>query len=112
MPDGAEHDPPRPEQQIALDIGGGRGSLAVWLAEQVGSSGEVVATDVDTRYLERLDVPNLRVVRHDILEDPLDVLEPGSFDLVSSRLVLFWLADRREEAVARMVEPTSGDPSP
>lgn len=87
-----------------LDIGGGRGSLAVWLAEQVGSSGEVVVTDLDTRYLERLDVPNLRVVRHDILDDPLDVLGPGSFDLVSVRLVLFWLAGRREEAVARMVE--------
>src|SRR5437763_1143496 len=64
-----------------LEMGAGRGSVAAWLAEQVGSSGEVVATDVDTRYLERLDVPNLRVVRHDILADPLDELEPGSFDL-------------------------------
>jgi SAM-dependent methyltransferase len=87
-----------------LEIGGGRGSLAAWLAEQVGRGGEVVATDVDTRYLERLDLPNLRVVRHDILEDPLDVLEPGSFDLVSARLVLFWLPGRQQEVIARMVE--------
>jgi ubiquinone/menaquinone biosynthesis C-methylase UbiE len=42
-----------------LEVGAGRGSMAVWLAEQVGPTGHVVATDVDTRYLERLDVPNL-----------------------------------------------------
>jgi len=45
-----------------LEVGAGRGSMAVWLAEQVGPAGHVVATDVDTRYLERLDVPNLDVV--------------------------------------------------
>jgi signal transduction histidine kinase len=30
-----------------LEVGAGRGSMAVWLAEQVGESGEVVATDID-----------------------------------------------------------------
>jgi SAM-dependent methyltransferase len=74
------------------------------MAEAVGRDGEVVATDMDTRYLERLAVPNLRVVRHDLLSDPLDVLEPGSFDLVSARLVLFWLGARQEEALARLVQ--------
>lgn len=85
-----------------LEVGAGRGSLARWMAEAVGGAGEVVASDVDTRYLDRLAVPNLTVVRHDLLSDPLDVLEPGSFDLVSARLVLFWLADQ-EEAVRRLV---------
>jgi SAM-dependent methyltransferase len=85
-----------------LEVGAGRGSLARWMAEAVGSAGEVVATDVDTRYLERLAVPNLRVIRHDLLSDPLEVLEPGSYDLVSARLVLFWLRDQ-EEAVRRLV---------
>ena len=33
--------------------------MAVWLAEQVGATGQVVATDVDTRYLSRLEFPNL-----------------------------------------------------
>ncbi len=74
-----------------LEVGAGRGSMAVWLAEQVGPAGQVVATDVDTRYLDRLDLPNLEVVRHDILEDPLGALQPGSFDLVCSRLMLFHL---------------------
>jgi len=87
-----------------LEVGAGRGSMAVWLAEQVGPSGHVVATDIDITYLKRLDVPNLEVRRHNILEDPLDALGPGSFDLVSSRLMLFWLAGKQETAIRRMAE--------
>jgi SAM-dependent methyltransferase len=87
-----------------LEVGAGRGSVAAWLAEQVGPDGEVVATDLDTRYLEELAIPNLRVVRHNLLTDSPDQLGPGSFDLVSSRHVLFWLAGRQEQAVRRMVE--------
>lgn len=87
-----------------LEIGAGRGSMAVWLAERVGKSGQVVATDVDVSYLERLDVPNLEIRRHDILRDPLDALGPRSFDLVCSRLLLFWLAGTQEVAIRRMVE--------
>src|SRR4026209_2213188 len=67
-----------------LEVGAGRGSMAVWLARQVGESGRVVATDTDMTYLRRLDVPNLEVRQHNILEDSLDTLGPGSFDLVSS----------------------------
>ena len=85
-----------------LEVGAGRGSMAVWLAEQVGPSGQVVATDLDTRYLSRLGLPNLQVVQHDILDDPLDELQPGSFDLVCSRLMLFHLRDRQEEAIRQM----------
>ena len=85
-----------------LEIGAGRGSMAVWLAERVGPAGQVVATDIDTRYLARLDLPNLEVVQHNILDDPLDALGPGSFDLVCTRLVLFWLAGRQEQAVHQM----------
>ena len=58
-----------------LEVGAGRGSMAVWLATQVGPTGHVVATDVDTRYLSRLELPNLEVVEHNILEDPLDALD-------------------------------------
>jgi len=85
-----------------LEVGAGRGSMAVWLAEQVGSTGHVVATDVDTRYLSRLDLPNLEVVEHDILDDPLEALGPGSFDLVCSRLMVFHLRERQEEAIRQM----------
>ena len=86
-----------------LEVGAGRGSMAVWLAEQVGPTGQVVATDLDTRYLDRLEIPNLEVVEHNILEDPLDALQPGSFDLVCSRLMLFHLQGRQEQAIRQMV---------
>ena len=36
--------------------------------------------------------------------DSLDVLVPGSFDLVCARLVLFWLAGKQEIAIRRMLE--------
>src|SRR6516164_2243475 len=62
-----------------LMVGAGRGSMAVWLAERVGPAGQVVATDIDCRYLDRLDLPNLQVVRHNIVEDPLASLGPRSF---------------------------------
>lgn len=87
-----------------LEVGAGRGSMAAWLAQQVGAHGHVVATDIDTTYLDRLDLPNLEVRRHDILGDSLDTLGPGSFDLVCSRLMLFWLAGKQETAIRRMVE--------
>jgi SAM-dependent methyltransferase len=78
--------------------------MAVWLAERVGENGLVVATDIDVTYLQRLHVPNLEVREHNILTDPLDALGPGSFDMVSSRLMLFWLAGEQEAAIRRMVE--------
>jgi SAM-dependent methyltransferase len=87
-----------------LEIGAGRGSMALWLAEHVGPTGQVVATDIDTRYLARLKLPNLEVAEHDILEDSLDVLGPGSFDLVCSRLMLFHLKGAQEQAIGRMAE--------
>jgi SAM-dependent methyltransferase len=87
-----------------LEVGAGRGSMAAWLAERVGPDGQVVAIDIDVGYLARLDVPNLVVRRHDILNDPIDDLDPGSFDLVCSRLMLFWLAGRQERAVQHMVQ--------
>jgi SAM-dependent methyltransferase len=87
-----------------LEVGSGRGSMAVWLARQVGESGHVVATDIDLTYLKRLDVPNLEVRQHNILDDSLDALGLSSFDLVCSRLMLFWLAGKQETAIQRMVE--------
>ena len=66
------------------------------------ATGHVVATDVDTRYLSRLGIANLEVVEHNILEDPLDALGAGSFDLVCSRLMLFHLQGRQEHAIRQM----------
>jgi SAM-dependent methyltransferase len=87
-----------------LEVGAGRGSMAAWLAQQVGADGHVVATDIDVRYLDQLNIPNVEVRRHNILEDSLDALGLASFDLVSSRLMLFWLPDKQEEAIRRMTK--------
>ena len=81
-----------------LEIGAGAGSIAGWLAERVGPTGRVVATDLDTGFLERLALDNLEVRRHDIVTDDLPV---GVFDLVHARLVLEHLAGR-DQALARM----------
>lgn len=74
-----------------LEIGGGGGSVASWLSDRVGASGRVVATDIDTRFLEPLKLPNLEVWRHNIVSDPLP---ESAFDLVHARLVLVHLPNK------------------
>jgi SAM-dependent methyltransferase len=74
-----------------LEIGGGGGSIARWLCRQVGPEGLVVATDLDTRFLNELGLTNLEVLRHDVVEEPLP---PGPFDLIHARAVLMHLPVR------------------
>ena len=76
-----------------LEIGAGGGSVAFWLAERVAPSGVVVATDLDTDFLESeaRGSARLEVLRHDITaEDP-----PTGFDLVHARYLVEWLPDKR-----------------
>jgi SAM-dependent methyltransferase len=82
-----------------LEVAAGGGSIARWLAGQVGVSGRVLATDLDTRFLESLAAPAVEVRRHDIARDPLP--DPA-FDLVHARLILVHLPER-EAALATMV---------
>lgn len=82
-----------------LEVGAGIGSVAQWLCEQVGPSGEVVATDLDVGFVSQIDRPNLVVRRHDITRDDL---EEAAFDLVHTRLVLEHLRSR-DVALERMV---------
>lgn len=81
-----------------LEVGAGGGSMAVWLTERVTEAGTVVATDLDTRFIEPLDLANLEVRRHDIATDDL---EEGEFDLVHARLLLAHV-QARDEALKRM----------
>ena len=83
-----------------LEVGAGGGSIARWLAQRVGPRGHVLATDVDTRFLEALAGPNLVVRRHDVTADPLPA---ATFDLAHARLVLGHLPER-EAALAHLVE--------
>lgn len=82
-----------------LEVGGGGGSVVAWLCEQVGPAGHVLATDIDTRFLEALHYPNLKVQRHDIVNDPLP---QAAFDLVHSRMVIGHLPER-DRALRQMV---------
>ena len=82
-----------------LELAAGGGSIARWLASQVGPGGHVLATDIDARFLESLADPAVEVRRHDIVRDPLPA---SAFDLVHARLILVHLPER-ELALAKMV---------
>jgi SAM-dependent methyltransferase len=72
------------------EVGAGGGSLAQWLADRVGDTGQVVATDLDLGYLKAVEAPNLQVLQHDLTVDD----RPGEpFDLVHTRLVIEHLPD-------------------
>lgn len=77
-----------------LELGAGAGSVVRWLAERVGPSGQVVAVDVNCRFLEDLP-PNVEVVEGDVTA--LD-LGDGDYDLVHHRAVLAYIDDREQVA--------------
>jgi SAM-dependent methyltransferase len=86
----------------ALEVGAGGGSIVERLCQIVGEAGQVVATDVDIRFVERFEFPQLDVRRHDVTADPLP---EAAFDLVHSRLVLEHLP-ARSDVLARLVAAT------
>ncbi len=85
------------------EIGAGGGSIANWLADEVGPAGSVLATDIDPT-LVRADRPNVTVLRHDVLVNDVPVEE---FDLVHARLVLLHLAERHQalERIVAAIKP-------
>jgi SAM-dependent methyltransferase len=88
----------RPEA-AALEVGAGGGSVVAWLAEQVGPSGRVLATDLDTRFVEPLRSDVVEVRQADVLSDELPEAE---FDVVHTRLLLEHIAGR-DAALERLV---------
>ena len=87
-----------------LEVGGGGGTIAAWLSERVGPSGSVLATDLDTRFLDRLRCANLEVRRHDVASE---AAPDGPFDLVHLRLVLMHLPERDRvlERLTKVLRP-------
>jgi SAM-dependent methyltransferase len=79
------------------EVGAGGSSVPAWLAAQVGAKGRVLATDIDTRWLD--GTPGVEVLRHDVGTDPAPL---GPFDLVHSRLLLVHVPNR-DRALAQMV---------
>jgi SAM-dependent methyltransferase len=83
----------------ALEVGAGGGSIVEWLASQVGSSGRVLATDLDTRFVDALSSDVVEVLRADVVTDDLPEAE---FDVVHTRLLLEHLSGR-DAALDRLV---------
>src|SRR5271170_673599 len=54
-----------------LEVGGGGGSIARWLADRVTPAGHVVVTDIDPRWLAA-GHPTIELRRHDITADELE----------------------------------------
>ena len=73
------------------EIGAGGVSVPRGLAERVGASGRVLATDIDVSWIEPEAGGVLEERRHDVIRDPPP---PEAFDLVHARLVLVHLEDR------------------
>jgi SAM-dependent methyltransferase len=87
------------------EVGAGSGTVALWLAEQTFDASlddgqvPVLATDVDMRFLDRLEQPGLQTLRHDVVEEPPPA---AGFDLVHARFVLEHLPER-EAVLDRLV---------
>ncbi len=78
-----------------LDIGCGRGAALLPLAQATGGGGSVLGIDLSPRMVEltAADVQALPQVRVAVADAAAPGLAPGSFDVVASSLVLFFLAD-------------------
>jgi 2-polyprenyl-3-methyl-5-hydroxy-6-metoxy-1,4-benzoquinol methylase len=72
-----------------LEVGAGAGSIATWLASEVGPDGKVVAMDLDTRFLT--DVPDNVEVVQGCLGSGAD--PTGKFAVAHARYVLIHNAD-------------------
>jgi ubiquinone/menaquinone biosynthesis C-methylase UbiE len=84
------------------EVGAGTGSIARWLSNRVGHFGRVEAIDIDTRFIEDLHAPNLKIKAQDITTAPL---ERGAYDLVHAKILLTHLPERQrvlEEFVAAL----------
>jgi SAM-dependent methyltransferase len=81
------------------EVGAGGRSVPRWLAEHVGPTGMVVATDIDTTWLAGPAIDRVHVLRHDVgAQDP----PATDLDLVHARLVLTHVP-RRHAALTSMV---------
>jgi len=82
------------------EVGAGGPSVPRGLADRVGASGRVLATDIDVSWTTPVAGGVLEVSRHDVTRDPPPA---ETFDLVHARLLLVHLADR-EVALRSMVD--------
>jgi len=82
-----------------LEVGGGGGTIAAWLAARVGPTGHVLVTDLNPRFLDGSKFSNMEIRRHNIVTDPLP---DAAFDLIHARLVLSIIPEP-EKVLTRLV---------
>jgi SAM-dependent methyltransferase len=82
-----------------LEVGAGGGSIARFMSERVGARGHVLATDINTDWIEAALPANVELRRHDIGIDPLP---EAAFDVVHARAVLTFVPERRA-TLTRMI---------
>jgi len=83
-----------------LEVGAGSGSIARWMADQVGSAGLVLAVDLDPRWCRPEGRTQLEVRALDLVTQPIP---PGPWDVIHERLVLQHLPERLD-VLARLVD--------
>ncbi len=81
------------------EVGAGGTSVVHHLAERVGPTGQVLATDLNVAWASSVTSPNVEVRVHDVALDPPPI---GPFDLVHARLVLVHVPER-DTALNNMV---------
>ncbi|MFG3289152.1 class I SAM-dependent methyltransferase [Streptomyces sp. NPDC048179] len=74
------------------EVGAGGPTVATWLADRVGPTGRVLATDIDTSWISAAEGGVLEVRRHDVGHD--EPPEGEGFDLVHARFVLVHVPER------------------
>jgi len=82
-----------------LEVGPGAGSIMRWMCKSVGLSGQVVAVDINPRFVVIDELPNLEVRCLDIAQTGV---EADSFDLVHARYVLLHIHESKN-ALLNMV---------
>lgn len=83
-----------------LEIGPGAGSIMRWLGEKVGPDGRVTAVDINPRFLDVRDSPNIDILKADIREVNF---ERNRFDLIHGRYVLLHIPDY-QSVLERLLE--------
>jgi arsenite methyltransferase len=97
--------------EVCIDLGSGRGTDAIRLAETVGSNGTVYGIDISDGMIEkaiktaeRMNVPNVRFIKSSLEHIPL---ETGIADLIISNCTINHAADKQMvwNEIYRMLRP-------
>ena len=82
-----------------LELGGGNGSIAEWLADTVGPTGSVTSIDIKPVLLELVPAQNLTVEQVDVRTGELP---PDAYDLVTCRALLHQISEYAPTVLAKM----------